>query len=230
MSLGAALFAAAPTPNHPAAASSFKFASPTRAFLMGRRIPPGSNIGCPSPNLHVLNIEAASPNRTGLPENATRYQLSQGNCRFCLNKDEPYLRMLSIGDRHSRLLLQIYRGACQKIALPSGIYRISAWHDATLVKGKPEIAFLQPAAPDVLLLDANQNPRPGFWAIRPDPAPSTAPATNAKVVSQLMLLKSASAQPENPPSAYGHPLHNLNTATFSRRRNTVPDQQSQIRC
>ena len=147
-----------------------------------------------------------------------------------IRNDEPYLRMLSIGDRHSRLLLQIYRGACQEIALPSGIYRINAWHDATLVKGKPVIAFLQPAAPDVPLLDANQNPRPGFWAIRPDPAPSTPPATNAKAVSQLILLKSASAQPENPPSAYGHPLHNLNTATFSRRRNAVPDQQSQTRC
>ncbi len=163
MSLLSLLLAAALLTAISAPAQNVKFAATSRSYVLEEEFQLDPTLVALPHHVAVLSLEPVGATAgNGLIENATRYQLSAGTYRFCLDKAETHLRMLTVNDSEGHSLLQIYRDSCADLSLLSGVYRISAWHDPRVLNGQPSISFLQMPAPTLSVLDADGNPKQGL--------------------------------------------------------------------
>lgn len=141
---------------------------PERAFFYEREFADSADLAARSKQTVVLDLEPAT--RQGeLVENVSRHRLSDGMHTFCLQENDPYLRRLVVEDETGAARVQVDGSSrCATVVLTTGMYRMRILHDASGIVGAHRVAFVQSGNVDVPLVDNNDQPVGGWWAMRPD--------------------------------------------------------------
>ena len=107
----------------------------------------------------LVDLEPASGSAK-LAENVSRHQLDSGKHRFCIEKDDPYLKALILEDSGGNAKVRL-DAASERVdaTLPESACRSRLLHASDAISGTHRFAFLQQASPRLTLLKGLQHRR-----------------------------------------------------------------------
>ena len=153
-----------------AGATSEQLLASSRGYLYEREFAQAPALAAGATQTVVLDLEPATV-QGSLVENISRHQLSEGEHKFCLGQNDPYLRRLVLEDIDGTVRVTLDRSSgCVTAVLPAGVYRMRVAHDGSAIVGAHRVAFVQSGNISVPLDDGFGNPVGGWWAMRPDPS------------------------------------------------------------